>query len=102
MSLKINPLRWIATAYAVVVGLLSIWAWYIDITMLHSNHEHLAPDIFLAMATLPSSQGLDWLYDKWPDTFSGFAQLGYLTVCAMFQAGAFFMLAWLVDWSRRE
>jgi hypothetical protein len=97
MPLKTNPLRWIATAYAVVVGLLSLWAWYTEISMLQSNREHLLSGILLAMATQPSSSTLGWLYEKWPATFAGFAQLGYLTVCAMVQSGLLFMLAWIIN-----
>jgi len=96
MPLKRSLLRTIAIAYAVLVGLVACWAWYIDVKLLNSAREHLAPDIFLAILTIPSSFTADWIYQRWPESFTGLAQTGYLTVCAIVQAGVLLLFSiWL-------
>jgi hypothetical protein len=55
----------------------------------------MLPDIILAMATMPSSLTLEWVYSQWPDTFAGLLQLVYLTACATLQTAILFVLAWL-------
>jgi hypothetical protein len=86
-------LRWLATIYGGVVGLLALWAWYVDLELQHSEREHLVPDILLAIATMPSSLSGPLLYRLWPDTFTGLYQLAHLTACAMFQTTILFLLA---------
>lgn len=73
-----------ATAYLVVVLFAAGWADYIDVTLLHSQREHVAPDILLLILTLPLSSLLNYLYDAGPDVFSNsIVQVGGLTVCGL-------------------
>jgi hypothetical protein len=55
-------LRLFATTYLVVILLAAGWAFYTDLTLLHSQREHLAPDILLLIVTLPLSSSLTFLY----------------------------------------
>lgn len=76
-----------ATVYLIVVLLAAGWALYVDATLLHSQREHLLPDIVLAVITLPSSYSLSFLFEIWPDFFSlPFAQVGYMILCGLAQA----------------
>lgn len=82
----------LAQMYAAILVVLVLWAWCVDITLLHSGREHLLPDLLLASATLPSSLLLSPLYDQWPGFFDlPFTQLSWLTACAVFQAVAVFL-----------
>lgn len=82
-----------ATAYLIVVLLAAGWALYMDTTLLHSQREHLLPDIVLGVVTLPSSYSLRLLFDIWPGLFSlPFAQVGYMTLCGLAQAWLLFIL----------
>jgi len=86
--------RMLALFYAVVVGLAAIWAWYTNVTLLHSVREHMLPSILLAAVSLPTSYTLDPLYKFSPTLFSApLVQLTWLTVCGAFQAAVFYLLA---------
>ena len=83
--------RAIAAVYSVLVGLLSAYAWWIDIAMRHSIREHLLPDILLMVASLPTSLSLASAYSAAPSFFARpFAELSYLTLCAVAQV----LIAW--------
>ncbi|WP_370660002.1 SCO4225 family membrane protein [Massilia horti] len=84
----------IATTYLIVVLLAGGWALYTDLTLLHSQREHLAPDILLLIVTLPLSSSLTYLYDALPAFFSGpVAQVSWLTCCGLVQTYVLFALA---------
>ena len=86
--------RMLALFYAVVVGLATVWAWYANVTLLHSVQEHMLPGILLAAVSLPSSYTVVLLYDISPTLFSApFVQLTWLTVCGVFQAAAFYLIS---------
>jgi hypothetical protein len=86
-------LRLFATTYLVVILLAAGWAFYTDLTLLHSQREHLAPDILLLIVTLPLSSSLTFLYDALPEFFSGLiVQLGWLTLCGLGQTWFVFAL----------
>jgi hypothetical protein len=82
-----------ATTYLVIVLFAAGWAVYIDVTMLHSQREHLAPDILLLILTLPLSSSLAYLYDARSAFFPGpLVQVGWLTLCGLGQAWFLFSL----------
>lgn len=82
-----------ATTYLVVVLLAAAWAFYIDATLLHSQREHLRPDILLLIVTAPSSSALIYLYEAWPEFFSGhIIQVGWLTLCGLGQSWLLFAM----------
>jgi hypothetical protein len=77
-----NLARILTLLYAVVVGLAALWAWYADVTLLHSGREHILPDILLAIVSLPTSNTLDFFYERSPAFFAApLAQLTSLTAC---------------------
>lgn len=79
--------------YLVIVLIAAGWASYTDVTLMHSQREHLAPDILLLIVTLPSSLSLSYLYDARPEFFSGpIAQVGWLTLCGLGQTSVVFAL----------
>nr|AAL24533.1 orf102EGC133 [uncultured bacterium] len=86
--------RTLALLYAVVVGLAAIWAWYVDVTLLHAMREHMLPGLLLAFLSLPTSYTLGPLYEHFPTFFSApFVQLTWLTVCGAFQAVVLYSLS---------
>jgi hypothetical protein len=95
--------RKVATAYTVIVGLAVAWAWYVDVSLMHSPREHLLPDIALSMVSFPASLSVGFMYDAWPATFSRpFAQLAWLTLCGVGQAVVLFVAAGLAGAKRGE
>lgn len=81
---------WLARAYAVLVLLAAMWAWYVGIQLLHAETEHLLPGIVLTIVALPTSLTVFWLGDKstpWP-----LGELAWITVCGAVQA---MLLCWL-------
>jgi len=80
---------WLARAYAALVLLAAVWAWYVDVSMLRSEREHLLPDMLLMSVSWPTSLSLFgiWQQMTWP-----LAQLAWLTLCGALQAG---LLCWL-------
>jgi len=93
--------RMFATAYAVIVGVAVLWAWYTDVRLFHSPREHLLPDIFLAFVSLPASKTLDPLFDRWPALLQiPFLPLALLTACAAFQVGLAFFLCLIAPKAR--
>jgi hypothetical protein len=96
MPNNLKPLHIAAVSYGILVLLLSIWAWFIDVKLLHSGREHLLPDVLLGFVGMPSSMTIVWVYEKWPESFVGLWQTAYLSVCALAQVGMLFMLLmWL-------
>ncbi|HEX8779392.1 MAG TPA: hypothetical protein VF738_14860, partial [Rhodanobacter sp.] len=90
-----------ALIYACTVGAASIWAWYIDLTMLHSEREHLAPAILLAFLSLPTSKILEPLCGQWPNCLqTTLAELTLLTLCGAFQVAVFYLLCRLSSKAR--
>jgi hypothetical protein len=83
----------LAKAYAVLLGVLSFWAWYTDITLLHSFRDHLAPDMFLAFACLPASLSVGFF----PNGTAPLIQLAWVTLCAAAQAGVVLFVAGLLS-----
>jgi len=94
--------RYVAFAYAVAVALAAIWAWCVNLRMLHSAQEHLLPGVLLAVVSMPMSQSLGPLYDHWPAYFSGLMQLLWLTICGALQVAALFVLSAFLARPQRE
>jgi hypothetical protein len=88
----------LAKIYAALLSVLALFAWYTDATLLHSQREHLAPDMFLAIASLPSSLSLG----LFPNSTPSLLQLAWLTLCAAAQASIVFFFARLVSKSRQK
>ena len=98
MHLRIKLMKLIAWIYAFVIGILALWAWYIDIKLLHSPIEHLLPDIMLAVASQPLSLTLGPLYSHWPSLFEKpLVQLSWITLCGVIQVTILFMLTWFMS-----
>ncbi len=94
--------RKLAVAYAILVGLVACWAWYVDVRLLHSTREHLAPDLVLLFMSLPASLSLPRLCETWPTLFSRpLAQLAWLTLCGAGQAAVLFLVTGLAHRARR-
>lgn len=95
-----SVLNLLAFAYALLVGLMALWAWWVNIRLLYSEHEHLLPALLLFLGSMPSSLTLELVYQRWPNFFNGLWQLAYLTSCAVFQSSVlFFISKW---WERRS
>lgn len=87
-------LRRLAIAYAATLGLVALWAWWVEIQFLNSPREHLLPAAVLAFLSLPSSLSVGGLYDAWPELLSRpFGQLAWLTLCGAAQAFALFLVS---------
>ena len=87
-SNRLSPFKFLAICYSAIVCAIALWAWYVDVTLLDSQREHLLPDILLMFCGLPSSLLLDSVFQQWPETFvNGLAQTAFLTVCALAQSG---------------
>jgi hypothetical protein len=98
-----RPIRTLAIFYASLIALAAIWAWYVDITMLHSQREHLLPDIVLAFLSLPSSISLGSMYKAWPVFFSKpLTQVAWITLCGFGQAAVLWFLPKLFATARRR
>ena len=82
--------RLLVLAYGLVVCLASAWAWWINVTMLHSGQEHLLPATLLMFVGAPTSLLLDAVM---PTSTSVLIGLAFITICA---AGQFAFLWWLV------
>ena len=90
-----SALQRIAIGYLAIVLLAAAWAVAIDATLLHSQREHLLPDILLAFVTLPSSLSISSVYSAWPAFFSlPFTQVAWATLCGVFQSAVLFVLGW--------
>jgi hypothetical protein len=86
-------MRVIPWGYTILVAMASVYAWVVDIAMLHSEREHLLPIFILSIVTSPLSLSLGPLYDLAPSFFDlPFVQLTYTTVCGAVQAG---LVLWL-------
>lgn len=94
---KLTSAFLLAGGYLAVVLLAAGWAFYIDSTLLHSQREHLLPDIVLDVVSLPSSLSIFPLYNAWPEYFSKpFSQVGWATFCGLGQAALLFIHAGVV------
>lgn len=80
----------LVSAYFTLAVVLAVWAGYLNITL--PQQEHLMPSMLLFFMSLPSSATTGLVYIIWPDLFDGMAQLGYLALCAAFQASVLFLL----------
>jgi len=86
--------------YSLTAGAAGLFAWVMDIRLLHVPGEHMLPDVIFMVTTLPLSFTLEWAYDLLPSLFNGqFAQLIYTTLCAAIQAA---LLWWLVRWAHPD
>lgn len=88
-----SVVRIFALGYAILVGLVALWAWWVDVRLLHSEREHLLPDILFVLVSMPSSLTMDWVYQRWPDSFTGLWQIAHLTACAFFQSAVLYLFA---------
>ena len=94
MHRNVTMARKFAKAYAVLVAILALWAWYTDVSLLHSQREHLLPDILLAIASMPASLTVDLMFRQWPSLFTTpLVQLSWLTICAAVQASIIFFIS---------
>jgi len=98
MTHEASSARQFAKGYALALALLAVWAWAVEIALVHSSREHLLPAMLLAFASLPSSLSLDCVYIRWPDIFTRpFTQLAWITVCAALQALSAYSLVVLAE-----
>jgi hypothetical protein len=89
-----NVVRLLATAYAVLVGLVAAWAWYTDLTLWNSAREHLLPDFVLMYVTAPASYSVNFIPLS-TIIAHPLTPLVWLTACGALQALALFLIAWL-------
>jgi hypothetical protein len=88
-----RALRLLVLGYGLLVCLASIWAWWVDVTMLHGEREHLLPDFILFFVGAP----LSLLLNKVTPFGPSLVGLVLLTICAAVQ---FAFLWWLVRKTR--
>jgi hypothetical protein len=81
--------RLLVLVYGLVFLVASIWAWWVDVTMLHSEQEHLLPNLLLFFVGAP----LSLLLDKVMPSVPSLVGLVLLTICG---AAQFAFLWWLV------
>ena len=92
-----------ARAYLIVVLFAASWALYVDSTLLHSEREHLLPDVLLFVVTLPSSLFVIPLYSAWPSLFSRpFAEVGWAIFCGLAPAALLFFLVYRSSRSTKQ
>ncbi len=90
-------LRKLAIAYSIIVALAMIWAFYVDVRLMHSVREHLLPDIVLALVAFPASLSIAPMYEAWPAFFSRpFTQTAWAALCGAGQAAVLFAMAALI------
>jgi hypothetical protein len=86
-------LQRLAIAYLTVVLLVATLAFTVDAALLHSNREHMVPDVMLMAVALPSSLSMEALFSAWPALFSlPFTQEIWAVLCGIFQAALLFVL----------
>ena len=86
--------RTLAMLYAAVVGSAAVWAWYTDVSLLHSVREHMVPELLLACVSFPLSYTLGPLCEHFPNFSSApFVQLTWLTACGASQVVVLYLLA---------
>jgi hypothetical protein len=86
--------RILAGLYAAIVLLAALYALITEISLRHSEVEHLLPSIVLAFVTLPLSLLGELLYSVAPSFFdSPFVQIALFTLCGAVQASIFWWLA---------
>jgi hypothetical protein len=99
-SITLTSARVIAWAYTITVIAAGLFAWIVDIRLLHDHGEHMLPDMIFLLTALPLSLTVDLAYDLWPSLFnSAVSQLIYVTLCAAIQSG---ILWWLVRWLKAD
>jgi hypothetical protein len=90
-------MRQIVKAYAIVVALALGYAWFIDLTLRDSAREHLLGDMLLAFVSVPTSLSLNVFYGGWPELATRpFAQLIWVSICAVAQVGLLFAATRLI------
>jgi hypothetical protein len=88
----------IAKVYAALVFIIAIWVWHSEIKFLHSSIEHLLPISLLSFVSLPTSLSTGVMYNWLPDLFDmPLLQTSWITMCAVFQSSALFLLAHLTN-----
>ena len=104
LSIAMQATKAASRLYAVAVGLAIGWAWYAEVTTLHSGVEHLAPDLLLLFLGMPSSLTLPVVLERSPEFLAAgvHGQLAWLTMCAAMQALAVIVLEALVWRTRRS
>jgi len=90
-------MRQLVKSYAIVVALTLGYAWYVDLTLSHSAREHLLGDMLLAFVSVPASLSLNVFYNGWPELATRpFAQLIWVSICAVAQVGLLFAATGLI------
>lgn len=80
MPHRSNPLRPVAVSYGLIVLLAAVWALVVDVRLLHSEREHLLPDVLFAFMAMRASLTIGPLCDIWPSVFANeFVQVGWTT-----------------------
>jgi hypothetical protein len=94
-------LRLFLRLYAVAVVLIAGWAWMVEISMRHSQVEHLLPSVLLMTVTLPISLGVGPLLTCFPSAFDGpFIPMVVLTVAGLLQVGLLLAAEYLISQRR--
>ena len=79
--------------YLAIVLLAAAWSLTVDVELLHSQREHMLPDLLLMTVAFPSSLSTGLLYSAWPAFFSlPFVQVIWAILCGTFQAALLFVL----------
>lgn len=98
-----NPFRTLAILYAALVVVVAVWALCVDIALLHSQREHLLPDVTLFFVSFPASLSVSLAYEAWPQFFSKpFTQLAWVAFCGLSQAAVLFLASRRVRSVRAE
>ena len=87
-------MTWVALFYSGLVTLAAAWAWIVDVTMLHSQREHMLPDLVLMFVSLPASLLMEPLASLAPTVLgSPLVGLAGITLFGALQAGFLWYLA---------
>lgn len=90
--------RKLAVGYAILVLAVIGWAWWTDVAMLGSRSEHLAPDMWLILVSMPFSLSAGLVFETWPDVFARpLMPLAWLSVCGLAQIAVALFIAWCID-----
>lgn len=91
-------IRKLAVGYAILVLAVMGWAWWIDVTSLGSREEHLAPDLWLILVSMPSSLSSGLVFEAFSDVFANpLMQLVWLSVCGFVQIAVVLLIAGFID-----
>ena len=87
-------MRILAIVYTTIAVAALLYAWSVDIWMLHSPVEHMLPDLLLYLVTLPLSLVCGPLYRITPGLFdASLSQVSLLTLCAAVQSAFLWLLS---------